>query len=173
MSAVQLLWINIIADGPPALALGLDKNDGVMLQSPRDPNSPLLDRASLIFIVFTGVVKAAAGGLLLILLPLYGYGVAAIRTAVFIFESVAQLFFAYPSRRVSVVPRSNVTLHIAVWAGVALQVLTLVFPFLREMLGLTFLDAQALLIVTVTVLVTWAIAEIYSRISLKLKKETN
>ncbi len=173
LTAVQLLWINIIADGPPALALGLDKNDGVMLQSPRDPNSPLLDRASLIFIVFTGVVKAAAGGLLLILLPLYGYGVAAIRTAVFIFESVAQLFFAYPSRRVSVVPRSNVTLHIAVWAGVALQVLTLVFPFLREMLGLTFLDAQALLIVTVTVLVTWAIAEIYSRISLKLKKETN
>ncbi len=173
LTAVQLLWINIIADGPPALALGLDKNDGVMLQSPRDPDSPLLDRASLVFIVFTGVVKAAAGGLLLILLPLYGYGVAAIRTAVFIFESVAQLFFAYPSRRISVIPRFNLALHIAVWAGVALQVLTLFIPFLREMLGLTLLDAQLLMIVAGTVLITWAIAEIYSRVSLKPKKAAN
>jgi P-type Ca2+ transporter type 2C len=169
LTAVQLLWINIIADGPPALALGLDKNDGVMLQSPRDPKSPLLDRASLMFIIFTGVVKAGAGGLLLVLLPIYGYGVAAIRTAVFIFESVAQLFFAFPSRRISVVPRFNPALHLAVWGGVAIQILTLYLPFLREMLGLTLLDSQALLIVTLTVMGTWAIAEIYSRASFKLK----
>ena len=37
--AVQLLWINIIADGPPALALGVDRNPGMMLQRPRSPSS--------------------------------------------------------------------------------------------------------------------------------------
>ncbi|MEL7209179.1 MAG: HAD-IC family P-type ATPase, partial [Actinomycetota bacterium] len=29
LTAAQLLWINVIADGPPALALGLDRNPGV------------------------------------------------------------------------------------------------------------------------------------------------
>ncbi|HCA56350.1 MAG TPA: HAD family hydrolase, partial [Blastocatellia bacterium] len=43
LTAVQLLWINIIADGPPALALGLDRDHGVMRQRPREPSEPLLD----------------------------------------------------------------------------------------------------------------------------------
>lgn len=169
LTAVQLLWINIIADGPPALALGLDKNDGVMTLPPRDPNSPLLDRASLLFIIFTGTVKAVAGGALLVILPVLGYGVAVIRTAVFLFESVAQLFFAYPSRRVSVLPRSNLALHLAIWLGVLLQIMTIYVPPLRDLLGLTGLDSQALLIITATVLVTWLIAEIYSRTALKFR----
>ncbi|MFN6963244.1 MAG: HAD-IC family P-type ATPase [Pyrinomonadaceae bacterium] len=168
-TAVQLLWINIIADGPPALALGLDKNDGVMRQRPRDPRSPLLDRASLYFIIFTGVIKAAAGGVLLMVLPLYGYGVAAIRTAVFLFESLVQLFFAYPSRHISVMPRMNPALHFAIGLGVVLQVLTIYVPPLREMLGLTTLDAQVILVLTVTVLATWGIAEGYSWLTLRTR----
>jgi P-type Ca2+ transporter type 2C len=85
----------------------LDKNDGVMRQKPRDPNSPLLDRVSLYFIIFTGIIKALAGGALLVVLPLFGYGAAVIRTAVFLFESIAQLFFAYPARHLTVIPRFN------------------------------------------------------------------
>ncbi len=170
LTAVQLLWINIVADGPPALALGLDKNDGVMRQSPRNPNSPLLDRVSLSFIIFTGVIKAAAGGALLVILPLFGYGVAVIRTAVFLFESIAQLFFAYPARHLTVIPRFNLALHLAVGLGVALQILTIFVPFLRDLLGLTMLDGQGLLIVTAVVLVTLGAAEIYSRVALMRQK---
>ncbi len=170
LTAVQLLWINIIADGPPALALGLDKNDGVMRQKPRNPNSPLLDRVSLYFIIFTGIIKAAAGGILLVILPLFGYSAAVIRTAVFLFESIAQLFFAYPARHITVMPRLNPALHLAVGFGVVLQILTIFVPFLRELLGLTMLEAQVLLIVTGVIFVTWVIAEIYSRIALMRNK---
>ncbi len=173
LTAVQLLWINIIADGPPALALGLDKNDGVMLQSPRDPNSPLLDRASLVFIIFTGFIKASAGGVLLVVLPLFGYGVAAIRTSVFLFESAAQLFFAYPARRISVMPRFNLALHLAIWIGVMIQIATIFLPFLRELLGLTMLDTQVILFVTLAVIITWAIAEVYSRVSLMMRRSNS
>jgi Ca2+-transporting ATPase len=42
-TAVQLLWINIIMDGPPAMALGVDPaRPGSMAEAPRDPNAPIL-----------------------------------------------------------------------------------------------------------------------------------
>jgi len=104
LTAVQLLWINVIADGPPALALALDRHPGVMQHCPQPANSPLLDAVSLRFIVTTGVIKALAGVALLVALPQFGYSLEQTRTAVFVFEALAQLAFAYPARRVTVVP---------------------------------------------------------------------
>ena len=75
LTAVQLLWVNIITDGPPALALGLDQDPGVMRERPRDPQAPLLDRESLRFILTTGCIKAAIGGALLVAMPLIGFSV--------------------------------------------------------------------------------------------------
>jgi Ca2+-transporting ATPase len=162
LTAVQLLWINIVADGPPALALALDRNPGVMAHPPRDPKSPLLDRASLQFIVVTGVVKAATGGALLFGLPLYGYSVAATRTLVFLFESIAQLVFAYPARHVQVIPLVNGWLHLAVMLGIGLQVATVLVPSLRLLLGLEPLGLDAFIWVAGGVLLTWAVAEVVS-----------
>jgi len=114
--AAQLLWINIVADGPPALALALDRNPASCSSRPRDPKAPLLDPASLRFIIVTGVVRrrwrAAA-----VLLPRLGHSLGATRTAVFLYESLAQLAFAYPSRHISVVPLRNIALHLAVVAA--------------------------------------------------------
>ena len=56
LTATQLLWINFIGDGPPALSLALDRNPGTMARPPRAPTSALLDRASLWFIVATGAL---------------------------------------------------------------------------------------------------------------------
>ncbi|MBK9162530.1 MAG: HAD-IC family P-type ATPase [Acidobacteria bacterium] len=168
LTAVQLLWINVIADGPPAIALGLDKNSGMMDVPPRDPSSPLLDRASLLFVALSGTIKAAVGIGLLISLPLLGYGVAAVRTAVFIFESIIQIVFAYPSRHISVLPQLNPTLHITVAAGIVLQIATLYVPFLRDMLGLAPLDAQILLITLASALGVWLVAETYSWYALRI-----
>ncbi|MDO9106038.1 MAG: HAD-IC family P-type ATPase [Methylovulum sp.] len=42
-TAVQLLWINIIMDGPPAMSLGVDPcRTGAMDEAPRDPESRIL-----------------------------------------------------------------------------------------------------------------------------------
>jgi Ca2+-transporting ATPase len=162
LTAVQLLWINIVADGPPALALALDRNPGVMEQPPRDPKAPLLDRASLQFIVVTGVVKAATGGVLLFALPLYGFSVAVTRTLVFLFESVAQLVFAYPARHVQVIPLVNGWLHLAVVLGIALQAATVLVPGLRLLLGLEPVGIDGLVWAAGSVLVTWGGAEVVS-----------
>ena len=164
LTAVQLLWINIIADGPPALALAFDRNPGVMSQPPRAPTSPLLDHLSLRFILATGFAKAIVGLLILVLLPRYAYSLDETRSAVFLYESLAQLVFAYPARRISVQPLRNVVLHASIVFGVGLQGLTIAVPALRELLALAPLDAHALLAVAAGVIASWGVAEAFGRL---------
>jgi Ca2+-transporting ATPase len=48
-SPVQILWVNLIMDGPPALALGVDPPEpDVMERRPRDPGEPILGTARLL-----------------------------------------------------------------------------------------------------------------------------
>ena len=161
--AVQLLWINIIADGPPALALGIDRNPGMMLQRPRSASSPLLSRIDLRFILITGALKAGIGVFLFFLLPWLGYSGGCTQTSLFLFESLAQLAFVYPSRRITAATTSNRVLNMIIVASVGLQVLTVTVPGLRTMLGLVVLDNLTLGIVGISLLVTIVGAEIWSR----------
>jgi P-type Ca2+ transporter type 2C len=60
MSAIQLLWINIIMDGPPAMALGIDPPHGkVMSRPPRRPDERILGLRRLAAITRAGAVMAA------------------------------------------------------------------------------------------------------------------
>jgi Ca2+-transporting ATPase len=163
LTAVQLLWINIVADGAPALALALDRNPGVMGKPPRLSSAQLLDKESLRFIIITGIVKAAMGVLLLIWLPRIGYSLEQTRTSVFLFESLAQLMFAYPSRKLSVVPAPNVAVHLAVAGGALLQLMTISIGELRTLLQLVPIDGTAVAIVSAAVVASWAAAEAASR----------
>jgi Ca2+-transporting ATPase len=163
LTAVQLLWVNIITDGPPALALALDQDPGVMRRQPRDPRSPLLDRESLRFILATGCFKAAIGGVLLIIMPLLSFTLMQTRTAIFLHATIGQLFYAYPARRINSPPRFNGVLLLAVILGVGLQLLTALLPGLRKLLGLEPLTLEILSIVSASVLLTWGMAEAYIR----------
>ena len=160
LTAVQLLWINVVADGPPALALALDRNPGVMSRPPRLPSSRLLDNDSLRFIAISGTIKASVGVGLLAAMPPLGFSLDETRTALFLYESMIQLVFAYPCRRVSVTPAPNVWIHLAVWLGMGLQALTVVLPPLRALLGLVPLGAGLFGCVIALVLMTWAMAEL-------------
>ncbi|MEW6567808.1 MAG: cation-translocating P-type ATPase [Chloroflexota bacterium] len=45
LTAIQLLWLNLITDGAPALALGVEKGDpDIMDQPPRPPTEPIINR---------------------------------------------------------------------------------------------------------------------------------
>ncbi len=165
LTAVQLLWINIVTDGPPALALGLDRNPEVMEQRPLNPTAPLLDPASLRFILITGLIKALIGGLLLVLLPRYGFKLEITRSVVFLYAAIGQLVFAYPARGVHVRPLANAYLHLAVLLGVGIQMLTILLPGLRVLLRLEPLDLQALAWMAGGVLLSWSVAEVCGRLS--------
>jgi Ca2+-transporting ATPase len=57
---IQLLWINLVTDGLPALALATDPIDaGVLSRPPRRPEAQLMDRAFLGRLALTGCLTAA------------------------------------------------------------------------------------------------------------------
>ena len=159
----QLLWINVVADGPPALALAFDRNPDVMAQPPRPPSSQLLDAASLRFVIMSGLVKALAGAALLGAMPQLGYTLDETRTSVFLYESMTQLVFVYPARRVRIIPETNHGIHLAVGIGLAIQALTVLLEPLRSLLGLVPVGVRLFSVILALVLLTWGVAELLSR----------
>jgi len=59
-TALQVLWVNIIMDGPPALALGVDpERRGIMDDPPRSRDAAILPAARLGQLLLAGAVMAA------------------------------------------------------------------------------------------------------------------
>ncbi|HEX4903321.1 MAG TPA: cation-translocating P-type ATPase [Acidimicrobiales bacterium] len=58
--ATQILWINLVTDSGPALAMGLDPEiDDVMARPPRRADHPIIDRTMWARIIGTGLVMGA------------------------------------------------------------------------------------------------------------------
>ncbi len=56
----QLLWVNLVTDGLPALALAVEPpGEDVMSRPPRPPEEPILGRPQWSSVVLTGMVEAA------------------------------------------------------------------------------------------------------------------
>ena len=59
LGALQILWINIVTDIFPAMALALEPSTpDVMKRPPRDPNEPLMTRRFVVLIVWQGLLLA-------------------------------------------------------------------------------------------------------------------
>jgi Ca2+-transporting ATPase len=57
---VQILWMNLVTDGLPALALGFEKGEpNIMSQPPRNPKSRIIDGRMGVHILWVGVLMAA------------------------------------------------------------------------------------------------------------------
>ena len=71
LKSSHILWINLITDSLPALALGVDKNDGasLMRQKPRKADESLFARGGLLCTCFYGVLIAAVSLTAFLMLP--------------------------------------------------------------------------------------------------------
>jgi Ca2+-transporting ATPase len=91
MTPLMLLWVNVIADGPPALALGLEPGrPGVMRERPQRSDAQILTGRRLGWIVAAAAVMAV-GTLAAFWLGL-GRGFATARTLAFTTFVLFQLF---------------------------------------------------------------------------------
>ncbi len=163
LTVAQMLWINFITDGPPALAIALDRNPHMLHAPPRPPGRALFDAASLRFVLISGASKALIAGALLVGLPHLGLSLGTTRTAVFLYLSIGQLVFAYPARRMSGPAAPNPALLLTVVLGSGLQLLTLLIAPLRHALGLEPIGVTAVGIVALAVALSWGAAELIAR----------
>ncbi|AMY07910.1 Calcium-transporting ATPase [Luteitalea pratensis] len=164
LTAAQILWINLLTDGLPALALAFDRTPGVMQQKPRPAGSPLLDQPSVRFVVAVGSMKAVLALAVLGILPTFGYSLEVTRAAAFHFMAIGQLFLTYPSRHTWMRPLSNPYLHAAVVGGVGIQIAAASIPFVSNLLGSAALPVEVWAVVFAAAFGSWALSELISRL---------
>lgn len=165
LTAAQILWINLVTDGLPALALAFDRTPGVMQQPPRPPESPLLDRPSVRFVLAAGTMKALLALGILGVLPWMGCDLDTTRATAFHFMAVGQLFLTYPSRHTWTHPLPNRYLHAAVMGGIAIQLAAAWVPATSRLLGNASLPLALWLVVFGVAGLSWALAEGAARVA--------
>lgn len=129
LAAVQLLWVNLVTDSLPAVALGVEKPErSVMKRKPVSAQKGIFADGMVARILFEGVM---IGMLALIAFALGG------QTMAFAVLSLSQLVHAYNMRSEGSVFRvgllSNMRMNLAFAAGVVLQVIVIMYAPLNGM----------------------------------------
>ena len=149
---VQLLWLNLVTDSLPALALGVEPvEEGVMGQPPRNAKANLFDRAFSIRLLWQGLM---VGGLTLAAyflgftrLAQPGMEGAVANTMAFATLTMCQLFHAFNVRSeerslFAQGPLSNPAMNRAFLAGMAMQLSVLLLPPLQRVFSVAPMDAR-------------------------------
>jgi P-type Ca2+ transporter type 2C len=148
INAMQLLWINLVSDIFPGLALAMEPAEpDVMNQPPRDPMEPIVKTEDFKRITFEAATMTTAS------LAAYGYGVMrygmgpAAGTLAFQSLTTSQILHAISCRSEhrsifdAEKPAPNKYLNIAVIGSLVLQLGTFFVPGLRNLLGTTPVSA--------------------------------
>jgi P-type Ca2+ transporter type 2C len=138
LTAIQLLWLNLITDGAPALALGVEKGDpDIMDRPPRPPSEPIINRRMQIGIVVQTVAITA------ITLIAYRLGLTqypgqpeVAESMAFVTLSFSELLRAFTARSevypiLKVGLFTNRTMNWAVISSIVLLLAVIYVPFLR------------------------------------------
>ncbi|WP_422485728.1 calcium-translocating P-type ATPase, SERCA-type [Gudongella sp. DL1XJH-153] len=99
--AIQLLWLNLVTDSFPALALGVEKGEpDIMDKPPRNPKEAILDKRMLLGVSFQSLAVAGASlAAYLISLDIYGVeNIVEVRSITFTTLILSELLRAYSSR---------------------------------------------------------------------------
>jgi Ca2+-transporting ATPase len=175
LTAIQLLWLNLVTDGAPALALAMERGDpDIMKQKPRAKHEPIINRSMGLGIVIQTITQTSAV-LTAFALGLYwhidqalpagvnpllgliehdwrGVDVQTAETMAFLTLSLCELLRAYTvrSERASLLRIglfSNRYMQYAVGLSITLLLLVSSVPFLQPIFNTHFLNLNEWLIV--------------------------
>jgi Ca2+-transporting ATPase len=169
LNALQLLWLNLLTDGAPALALGLEKGDpDIMDRPPRPVREPIINRSMLAGIIVQTIAITA------VVLGAYYIGLrqseAMAQSMAFITLSASELVRAYTARseRVSLFKLgvfSNPYMQYAVAASLALLLIVIYVPFLQTVFSTVPLRLDEWAIILPLLLVPSIAAEVTKAIT--------
>lgn len=146
LTVIQLLWLNLITDGAPALALGTEKGDpDIMQQPPRPPSESIINRFMVAGIgVQTVAITFVTLSAYLIGLWLFSENSVIPGTMAFVTLSFSELLRAYTARSeryplIKIGPLSNRNMNIAVLTSLTLLLIVIYVPFLQPIFNTTAL----------------------------------
>ncbi|MFH1173027.1 MAG: cation-translocating P-type ATPase, partial [bacterium] len=138
--AVQILWVNLLADGLPNFALAFEKEEeGIMDEPPRKPQEPIMNAQMKVLIFIIGIITD------LVLFGIFYYlwqttdDLTYIRTFIFMALGISSLCYIYSCRSLKHSlwqqnPFSNAYLNISILISIIMLVATVYVPFLQNFL---------------------------------------
>ncbi|MDD3719405.1 MAG: cation-translocating P-type ATPase [Actinomycetota bacterium] len=152
LKAVQVLWMNLVTDGLPAMALGVDTpTPDIMLRPPRDPSEGILSGRKLLLVTWQGLFLSM-GALAAFFISYYvlypggnGAPLEKVQTVVFTTLVLSQLMHAFNSRseHLTLMELSfidNKALLGALGGSLALHVAVIFIPVFMRLFGTAYLD---------------------------------
>lgn len=135
---IQILWINLVTDGFPALALGVDpEEEGIMERNPRDPEESIFSKGRGRRIIEMGITMS-----IIVLAGFFFFGEGTDHARTFAFSSLVfvQLFHTFNARSedksiFEVGIFSNMWLVGAILLSVGLHVMVVYTPVLQPLFG--------------------------------------
>lgn len=171
---LQVLWINLVTDGLPGLALSVEPADrNTMKRPPYNPRESIFGRGLIRDVIWIGFLMGAIS--LLAGLPFYKAGADSWRTMVFTTLTLAQMGNALATRseneslfRIGLL--SNKAMLASVLVTFVLQLVLIYVPFFQNIFRTVPLTAAELAISLAISAVVFTAIEIVKLIKSKLKK---
>ena len=199
LTAIQLLWLNLLSDGAPALALGMEKGDpDLMERAPRPPDEPVINKEMWMGVgIQTVAITVAVLAAYLLGWKVYGPNLALERgfaagteafeefvlltseTMAFVTLVLSELFRAYTSRseRVSLLKLgifTNKWMQYAIGFSVFLLLLVVYIPVpaVREIFNTTPITLDEWLVLIPLILLPSVAAEVWKVVLNRLEQAT-
>ena len=167
LTPIQLLWLNLITDGAPALALGMEKGDpDTMSRPPRPPQEPVINRPMRLRIgIQTIAIAAVTLSAYLMGIALYPGIPEEAKTMAFVTLSFSELLRAFTARSenyplMKIGLFSNRVMFYAVASSLVLLLAVIYVPFLQPIFNTVSLGWAEWKIMLPLLLVPAVVAEL-------------
>lgn len=144
--AIQLLWVNLVTDSFPAIALGLEKpEEGIMRRKPRNSNESIFAGGLWYKIILEGIM---IGSFTLFSFSLGNnlYGIEVGRTMAFVSLGLLELVHSFNIKSEESIFKTgifeNKYLILSFLAGSILQIIVVIVPFFAKIFNLIPLNSN-------------------------------
>lgn len=148
LTPIQILWLNLVTDTPPALALGVEPAPkGIMTQPPRDPKESIFSHRLFWDIFYQGLAIALSVLFVFwLFINKFGSDLTHARTGVFVTLALSQLLHAFncQNEKQSIFSTglfTNGWLIVAIVVSTLLLLSGMYLPFLKNVFGQVPLSA--------------------------------
>ena len=181
---VQILWINLVTDSLPALALAVDPpNHNIMTRKPNKNQKGIFTKGMTFRIIYQGIMIGLISLIAFIIglstkTPDVEYKIKVGQTMAFLVLAFAELVHVFNIRNnkeslFKTNPFNNSKLLLAIMVSIMLMLAVVLIPALRNIFHLVLLPADKLLETFILILTPLVIVELMKLLKINTTKDEN